>query len=45
VVLSLVVVPSLAGLLVVVIDVVLGERKRKRALRGHVAPLDAHHGR
>ena len=41
-VLSFVVIPSLAGLVVVFIDVLLGERRRKRALRGHVAPLDLH---
>lgn len=39
--LTLVVVPTLAGLVVVVVDVVLGERRRRRELRGYLASLDA----
>jgi hypothetical protein len=42
--LSFVVVPSLAGLVVVILDVLLEGRRRKRALRGHVATLDGRHG-
>jgi len=38
--LTFVVVPSLAGLLLVVVDLVAGERRRRRALRGHLAPVD-----
>lgn len=40
--LTFVVVPSLAGLVLVVVDLVIGERRRRRALRGHLVPLDGH---
>jgi hypothetical protein len=42
--LTFIVVASLAGLLLVVVDMVAGERRRRRALRGHIVPTDTRRG-
>jgi hypothetical protein len=42
--LTFIVVASLAGLVLVVVDLVAGERRRRRALRGHLVSTDTRRG-
>jgi hypothetical protein len=40
----IIVVPSLAGLVIVVFDVILDERRRRRSLRGYGPRIEPHDG-